>query len=92
MRFVDRTGQRFGKLIAVSEVVPRSSTRKESRRRGNGDYTYNGIDRVDNTRGYTLDNVVPCCFKCNRAKDTMTKEEFLEWVGRVATHSLGTKK
>lgn len=25
-------------------------------------YKYNGIDRIDNTKGYSISNVVPCCF------------------------------
>lgn len=49
----------------------------------NGYYIYNGIDRVDNTRGYILDNVVPCCGTCNRAKRTMTSDEFADWIWRV---------
>jgi hypothetical protein len=24
-----------------------------------------GLDRIDNSRGYSIDNVVPCCFACN---------------------------
>lgn len=51
---------------------------------GNGDYIYNGIDRVDNTLGYEPDNVAPCCKICNRAKDVMSLEDFLSWVGRIA--------
>jgi hypothetical protein len=27
-----------------------------------------GLDRVDNARGYTRDNIVPCCALCNDAK------------------------
>lgn len=45
-----------------------------------GDFVYNGVDRVDNNRGYEEDNCVPCCKKCNRAKDVMTKNEFIEWI------------
>lgn len=45
----------------------------------NGHFIYNGIDRVDNTKGYIIDNVVACCKRCNRAKRDMTLEEFNEW-------------
>lgn len=48
-----------------------------------GDFVYNGIDRVDNTKGYLPDNVVSCCTICNRAKDIMTQGEFLLWIERV---------
>lgn len=48
-----------------------------------GEYLYNGIDRVDNTKGYILTNVVSCCYVCNIAKHTMSKSDFLCWVSRV---------
>lgn len=34
----------------------------------NIDITYNGIDRIDNTKGYILGNVRTACANCNRAK------------------------
>lgn len=40
----------------------------------------NGIDRVDNTKGYTLDNSISCCTRCNYAKHTQTQEEFFEMI------------
>ena len=46
----------------------------------NGEYVYNGIDRVDNNKGYIRDNVVPCCKWCNVAKGTRLQEEFLDWI------------
>jgi len=49
----------------------------------NGDYTYNGLDRVENAKGYTMDNVVPCCIHCNRAKNSMTLKEFKELITRI---------
>jgi len=51
-----------------------------------GMYTYNGLDRLDNTKGYTLDNVVPCCKYCNRAKDTMSIETFKNWIIDIYSH------
>ena len=47
---------------------------------------YNGIDRVDNNKGYEIENVVPCCQTCNFAKHTMTQDEFYNWIQRVSNH------
>lgn len=55
---------------------------------GNGSFTYNGIDRVDNSEGYTVANSVPCCKTCNRAKDTMSAGDFYAWINRVHAHIL----
>lgn len=44
---------------------------------------YNGLDRVDNLLGYTLDNVVPCCEICNRAKSNMKISDFLKYIERI---------
>ena len=49
-------------------------------------YRYNGIDRVDNTKGYNKDNCVTCCSVCNYAKRSMTHEQFLEWIERAYRH------
>jgi len=51
-----------------------------------GAYTYNGIDRVNNERGYTTDNVVPCCGRCNSMKRTMTSEEFKSQIITIYQH------
>lgn len=34
-------------------------------------YIYNGIDRKNNERGYTLSNSIPCCAKCNAIKSNL---------------------
>ena len=46
----------------------------------------NGVDRLDNTQGYTTQNSVSCCTICNLRKKKMTKQEFLDWIKRVALH------
>lgn len=46
-------------------------------------YIYNGIDRLDNSKGYILENCLPCCRKCNISKATMTLEEFKIWLNRL---------
>lgn len=46
----------------------------------------NGIDRVDNTKGYTVDNCVPCCEMCNKAKRDKTVAEFKQWIRCAYEH------
>lgn len=41
------------------------------------DETGSGLDRKDNSRGYSLDNVNPCCADCNRRRSkSMGSDEF----------------
>lgn len=49
-------------------------------------FKYNGVDRVDNTIGYTTDNSVPCCKICNNAKSTLPMEDWLDWLKRIYQH------
>lgn len=42
----------------------------------------NGVDRVVNGKGYTLDNAVPACARCNYAKGAMELSEFVAWALR----------
>lgn len=44
---------------------------------------YNGIDRLDNTKGYERTNCLACCKVCNRAKGTMGSDEFMEYTVRI---------
>jgi hypothetical protein len=55
---------------------------------GNGNYYYNGIDRVDNEIGYILSNCVSCCGECNHAKFTTQKSDFFSWISRIYKHSV----
>lgn len=57
----------------------------------NGAFIYNGIDRLDNSKGYECDNVVSCCKICNFAKNDMNYGEFMTWIARVTTKALAKK-
>lgn len=46
-------------------------------------YKYNGVDRIDNTKGYTVKNSTSCCAICNNAKGTLTLKEFNNWIQRI---------
>lgn len=49
----------------------------------NGPYVCNGVDRMDNSKGYKIGNVVPCCEICNRAKKDIPAQELEEWLDQA---------
>lgn len=49
------------------------------------------IDRIDNSLGYSRDNVQLVCRKANEMKGTTTEEELLEWCAAVI-QTLGRPK
>lgn len=52
----------------------------------NGVRVYNGLDRIDSSSGYVLDNVVTCCGDCNTAKSDLGYAEFLSLVENIYLH------
>lgn len=44
----------------------------------------NGIDRYDNSKGYTIENCKTCCANCNYMKKDMNHDDFLFQCGFVA--------
>ena len=50
------------------------------------DFRYNGLDRVDNALGYEESNCVPCCVVCNRAKNSMPYDDFIEYIEALVNH------
>jgi hypothetical protein len=51
-------------------------------------YPHNGVDRIDSSRGYELDNCAPCCYTCNFAKNSMPLGEFRKWITRLIAFNL----
>jgi len=51
-----------------------------------------GVDRVDNSIGYEIDNCVPCCTICNYGKHTMTAQEFSDYLFRAGKHQNKIKR
>jgi hypothetical protein len=52
-------------------------------------YISNGIDRVDSSKGYILENVVPCCTFCNTIKSKLSQEQFAALVVKIHNHWSG---
>jgi hypothetical protein len=45
--------------------------------------TYNGVDRIDNEKGYIKENSVSCCKMCNISKNNNTEEDFIKWIQKT---------
>ena len=61
-----------------------------NRKQGGQDrISYNGIDRVDNSLGYSISNCVPCCKMCNNIKKAYTLDVLMDWVARIHKHMKG---
>lgn len=45
-----------------------------------------GVDRMDNSIGYTIGNSVPCCNICNRAKHTMSYLKYTNWISKIKSN------
>lgn len=52
---------------------------------------YNGIDRIDSTKGYLEDNCVSCCKICNTSKSNIPMEEWKNWIINISSN-LKTRK
>lgn len=48
-----------------------------------GDDFAKGIDRLDSSKSYSIENCVPCCYVCNRMKNKYSKDLFLEKVYKI---------
>tara|TARA_B100000749_G_scaffold208403_1_gene163431 strand:+ start:2674 stop:2931 length:258 start_codon:yes stop_codon:yes gene_type:complete len=42
------------------------------------------LDRIDNTKGYVLDNVQYVCKRVNLMKNTLAEKEFIGWCKLIA--------
>lgn len=48
-----------------------------------GDTYRIGCDRIDNSKGHTKDNVVPCCIECNTARNNYFTYDEMKRLGRT---------
>jgi hypothetical protein len=63
------------------DSVPKSVKKSEY---GHGEFVYNGIDRVDNSVGYTIDNCVSCCGMCNFMKRSYNQLDFINQAIKIS--------
>lgn len=82
--FFSITKEQFKKLTSANCHYCNSKPSFVSKTRSNnGIYIYNGIDRIDNSQGYLLNNLVSCCKICNGAKCKSSYDDFILWIKKV---------
>lgn len=65
---------------APSNIQNGADKKSSENMKKNGNFTYNGLDRLDNNKPHSKENCVACCKYCNYAKRERTVEEFKEWL------------
>lgn len=78
--FFELTAEEFNKLIVKNCAYCGREPSNTNMRCG---IKYNGLDRIDNNKGYTLKNVVPCCSLCNRIKSNMFSARHMRVLGPI---------
>lgn len=92
-KYVDRAKEK-NLVFEISKAVFKNMIMEKCHychREASGNHI-NGIDRMDNERGYTFDNIVTCCSDCNYAKCDMDYDAFLEQCKRIADYELSNEK
>ena len=81
--FLSKQPCKYCGLEYSKEIEDRLNESKKQKRLSDHVLKCNGIDRVDSSKGYTVENSVTCCKHCNTAKNTMTESDFFKWIKRV---------
>lgn len=83
-RNFDLTIEEFEKIVTSPCIYcGEPPSRKSKPKKISSAFLFNGVDRRDNSIGYTVENSQPCCTTCNLAKRTMSEEVFMAWVEKV---------
>lgn len=51
-----------------------------------GGHRWKGLTRIDNRRGYSLENVRVACHECMMMKSDRDEEEFLSYIRQIYNH------
>lgn len=74
----------FGEMILQNCAYCGAPPSNEKRDKRRGEYQrYNGLDRMDSSRGYVIENVVPCCQFCNSLKSAMPWRDWADFLNSV---------
>lgn len=46
-------------------------------------FIYNGLDRLNPLDNHNINNIIPCCWICNRMKNNLSIQKFDDWLTRI---------
>ena len=76
----------FSQNCIVCNIEP---IQKHKKHNCHGFFLYNGIDRIDNKKGYTKENTQTMCGTCNAVKSDMNNEDFIKWLNKIRNSTYG---
>ena len=86
------TREQFEKLIFNScHYCGRFGTQSCYLGDNHNELVYNGIDRMDSNKGYTISNCVTCCKTCNYGKRDLDFKEWLEYLSALTDYRMSLK-
>jgi 5-methylcytosine-specific restriction endonuclease McrA len=96
-KFIELSQQSCFHCGCTVDETGRTKTRRSSKR-SNGkrsikdsqvisEFKYHGLDRIDNNKGHTLDNVVPCCWECNKLRGSRDLSSFLQHITKIVENN-----
>ncbi len=65
------------------DISPLQKYRSKHQKLGEEPLVYNGVDRIDNMKGYTKDNCITACKRCNQGKNNMSIIDFRNWIKNI---------
>jgi hypothetical protein len=74
------------KPAKIRKIYAKTNTEQGNK---HGEYVYNGVDRVDNAKGYTLENCVSCCRRCNYLKSNLDLKVFIKHLQKIVKNMKG---
>lgn len=81
------TKEEFKEIITKPCIYCGEEKRQHhTKRTTNGIFEYTGLDRYDNSKGYIIDNVVPCCTTCNKIKSDMSINELKNKLAKILSN------
>lgn len=78
------TKEEFATIVKQDCIYCGAPPRRQHFSKGSATpYVCNGVDRINNDLGYTLENSAPCCGTCNRMKGDMNAGDFINHAQRI---------